>query len=271
MKLHELGPSLGRGRTSSHNIIAIRARHANSSLMPVGEGGIAPRLDIVPRETHGAELGPTGALDKSDGASRSASLASVHGTPSRRGRRRAGRSLGRSGAVRSRRAALCEAPHINSSVSSIRITLRQVEAPLALEEEHERYKPCDRAVIAQQTSNLPGCRASPPCGPRPRRPLSLGPLADFTGTFTGNGFNTIFRPDNKATPTQLPIPVTSDNVLELNLTAETRFFSLSLGAVLNRGAVQGDIFLKAFPICRPSTTSPSRASPPASISSRASG
>ena len=77
---------------------------------------------------------------------------------------------------------------------------------------------------------------------------SLGPLADFTGTFTGHGFNTIFRPDSPTTPTPLPIPVTgSDNVLELNLTTETLSFSKSLGSVPNRGMVQGDIFLNAVP------------------------
>jgi hypothetical protein len=77
---------------------------------------------------------------------------------------------------------------------------------------------------------------------------SLGPLADFTGTFTGNGFNTIFRPDSPATPTPLPIPVSgSDNVLELNLTADTISFSKSIGSVPNRGMVQGDIFLNGVP------------------------
>jgi hypothetical protein len=35
---------------------------------------------------------------------------------------------------------------------------------------------------------------------------SLGPLADFTGAFAGNGFNTIFRPESAATPTPLPFP-----------------------------------------------------------------
>jgi hypothetical protein len=79
-------------------------------------------------------------------------------------------------------------------------------------------------------------------------PPSLGPLADFTGTFTGNGFNTIFRPDSPTTPTPLPIPITgSDNVLELNLTHETLSFSASLGAVPNRGMVQGDVFLNGVP------------------------
>ncbi len=76
----------------------------------------------------------------------------------------------------------------------------------------------------------------------------LGPLANFTGTFAGNGFNTIFRPDSAATPTPLPIPVAgSDNVLELNLTSETLSFSKSLGSVPNRGMMQGDVFLNGIP------------------------
>ena len=73
---------------------------------------------------------------------------------------------------------------------------------------------------------------------------SLGPLAHFRGTFHGNGFGTIFRPDNSVTPTHLPASVgPSDNVLELNLTHETLSFSAGLGSVPNRGSVQGDAFL----------------------------
>src|SRR5690348_3494458 len=47
----------------------------------------------------------------------------------------------------------------------------------------------------------------------------LGPLAAFVGTWTGNGFNTIFRPNSPQTPTPLPVPAGGDNILELNLTA----------------------------------------------------
>jgi hypothetical protein len=80
----------------------------------------------------------------------------------------------------------------------------------------------------------------------PAGPPSLGPLAAFTGTFAGTGFNTIFRPDHANTP--LPTPVTgSDNLLELNLTTETLSFSPSLGSVPNRGMLQGDIFLNGVP------------------------
>jgi hypothetical protein len=67
----------------------------------------------------------------------------------------------------------------------------------------------------------------------------LGPLAAFAGTFTGRGFNTIFRPNSTATPTQLPsMPPEGppDNVLELNLTTETLSFSAPLGVVPNRGS-----------------------------------
>jgi len=77
-------------------------------------------------------------------------------------------------------------------------------------------------------------------------PPPLNALTAFSGTFTGNGFNTIFRPQK--TTTLLPIPVpASDNVLELNLTSETLSFSPSLGSIPNRGTLQDDIFLNGVP------------------------
>jgi LysM repeat protein len=77
---------------------------------------------------------------------------------------------------------------------------------------------------------------------------SLGPLAAFKKTFLGRGFNTIFRPQNSSTPTELPTPQPdSDNILELNLTIESLSFSNSLGAVPNRGREQADIFLNGVP------------------------
>ena len=84
-------------------------------------------------------------------------------------------------------------------------------------------------------------------------PPPLGPLAAFVGDWVGNGFNTIFRPDNAVTPTPLPNPVPPpppprDNILELNLTSESLSFSPSLGSVPNRGTTpQGDIFLNGVP------------------------
>jgi len=80
-------------------------------------------------------------------------------------------------------------------------------------------------------------------------PAPLGPLAAFVGDWVGNGFNTIFRPNNTATPTPLPNPLPpGDNILELNLTAEELAFSKNLGSVPNRGTTpQGDIFLNGVP------------------------
>ena len=90
-----------------------------------------------------------------------------------------------------------------------------------------------------------------PVAPPP--PPPLGPLSAFVGDWVGNGFNTIFRPDNNVTPTPLPNPIPPsppprDNILELNLTSENLTFSRSLGSVPNRGTTpQGDIFLNGVP------------------------
>ncbi|MGY4498766.1 hypothetical protein ACVWYH_002697 [Bradyrhizobium sp. GM24.11] len=83
-------------------------------------------------------------------------------------------------------------------------------------------------------------------------PPTLGPLSAFAGTFTGQGFNTIFRPDSATTPTQMPGPINTtdppDNVLELNLTDETMSFSNNLGSIPNRGSgPQADAFLNGVP------------------------
>ena len=83
-----------------------------------------------------------------------------------------------------------------------------------------------------------------PAGP------DLGGIADFVGTFRGNGLNTIFRPQDFAvTPTPLPKPAAgpNDNILEINLTEETLAFSAALGSIPNRGMVQGDAFLNGIP------------------------
>lgn len=73
----------------------------------------------------------------------------------------------------------------------------------------------------------------------------LGALEAFVGTWTGIGFNTIFRPQKQTFP--LPIPAPDDNLLELNLTKETLSFSPSLGSIPNRGTLQDDIFLNGVP------------------------
>jgi hypothetical protein len=95
---------------------------------------------------------------------------------------------------------------------------------------------------------VPHAAAVPGPVPVPPPPPSLGPLAAFVGNWHGNGFNTIFRPNNPITPTKLPIDVGApDNILELNRTQETLSFSASLGSVPNRGMVQADTFLNGVP------------------------
>lgn len=91
-------------------------------------------------------------------------------------------------------------------------------------------------------------------------PPDLGALTNFAPSgdddvrvFRGNGFNTIFRPQNFVqTPTPLPNPANegnNDNILELNLTRERLQFSKQLGSVPNRGAknLNPDVFLNGVP------------------------
>src|ERR1700758_4509604 len=92
-------------------------------------------------------------------------------------------------------------------------------------------------IALSSLSNFRHGAVSPSPGPQPV-PASdpdLGPLTAFVGSFSGHGFNTIFRPNNPTTPTVLPSPVNppADNVLELNLTSETLSFSKALGSVPN--------------------------------------
>jgi hypothetical protein len=80
----------------------------------------------------------------------------------------------------------------------------------------------------------------------------LGVLSKFTGTYSGFGFNTIFRPNGTTSPTKLPnLPPTEDpddNILQLNLTSESMAFSKGLTDVPNRGLnTQADIFLNGVP------------------------
>ncbi|HEY5317047.1 MAG TPA: heme-binding protein [Solirubrobacteraceae bacterium] len=69
----------------------------------------------------------------------------------------------------------------------------------------------------------------------PNPPDPLGPLADLPGTWTGHGFNTIWRPHHPDNP--------QDRFLELNLTTETLVFTKINGAIPNRGLVMPDISL----------------------------
>lgn len=79
--------------------------------------------------------------------------------------------------------------------------------------------------------------AAPPAPPNPPAPLPdpnpTSPLDLLAGTWTGTGFNTIWRPHFPDTP--------QDRFLELNLTSETMTFSPINGPIPNRGLLQDDI------------------------------
>jgi hypothetical protein len=64
-------------------------------------------------------------------------------------------------------------------------------------------------------------------------PDPLGALAALEGTWTGKGFNAIWRPHHPSNP--------QDRFLELNLTDETLVFTKINGAIPNRGLAMPDI------------------------------
>ncbi|HEY2287383.1 MAG TPA: hypothetical protein VGH88_16725, partial [Streptosporangiaceae bacterium] len=76
----------------------------------------------------------------------------------------------------------------------------------------------DQAGIAPRAA---GAAASP-----------LGPLAGLLGSWSGPGFNVIWRPNH--TPGQ-------DRFLELNVTSDQIDFAAIPGAIPNRGFLQPDI------------------------------
>ncbi|KAF9770700.1 hypothetical protein IL306_011700 [Fusarium sp. DS 682] len=91
-----------------------------------------------------------------------------------------------------------------------------------------------------------------PPPPRDEPDPPLGILASFTGSFSGPGINTIFRPNSVAPTTTtftnpvIPAPPSPPNVsvLELNLTQEDMVFSQPLGKVPNRGLEkQNDVII----------------------------
>lgn len=65
----------------------------------------------------------------------------------------------------------------------------------------------------------------------------LGPLHDLLGTWSGSGFNVIWRP-HKAKPGE---PPGQDRFLEINVTNETLQFESIPGSIPNRGLLQDDI------------------------------
>ena len=69
--------------------------------------------------------------------------------------------------------------------------------------------------------------------PASRPPPRAGPIGGLPGTWTGHGFNLIWRPKHGA----------DDHFLQLNLTTEHLVFNTIGGLVPNRGFAQGDIEL----------------------------
>jgi hypothetical protein len=125
-------------------------------------------------------------------------------------------------------------PKGENNMSDSTLLSGALSAPMNFKMNQVRQRP---TVSAQEVTS-----AAAPISP------SLGPLAAFVGNWRGQGFNTIFRPNNTKTPTTFNPPITSDNVLELNLTEETLSFSSNLGAIPNRGSgTEGDIFLNGVP------------------------
>jgi hypothetical protein len=97
--------------------------------------------------------------------------------------------------------------------------------------------------IAQQLLETPDLQ------PPPRLDEKSFPLDMLENrTFAGTGYNTIWRPRSKTPlPLDAPVPGGAQDVLELNLTAETLTFSKSLGDVPNRGvSAQKDLLLKGL-------------------------
>jgi hypothetical protein len=86
----------------------------------------------------------------------------------------------------------------------------------------EGLPPVDEAVTAQALNVQAAAQPADP----------LGPLAPLSGTWTGHGFNTIWRPHH---------PATQDRFLELNLTSETLVFTPINGPIPNRGLAMADI------------------------------
>ncbi len=78
----------------------------------------------------------------------------------------------------------------------------------------------------------PGGFGAVAAGVRPAHPAGmLGPLAQLPGTWSGQGFNTIWRPHHGG----------QDRFLELNRTTETLVFTTINGAIPNRGLLMADL------------------------------
>jgi hypothetical protein len=120
--------------------------------------------------------------------------------------------------------------------------------PTVLQPPAESAKPGNEVESLSTAVDRSGTNGADSRGPPPP---SLDALERFKGCFRGFGFNTIFRPGSRRTPTSFdkePTDKNDDNVLQLNLTSETQTFGNLLGEVPNRGLFQqADIDLTGFP------------------------
>jgi hypothetical protein len=105
-----------------------------------------------------------------------------------------------------------------------------------------------QAVKAEEIFEKRSVKMGTPSSPVPPRfqqgpittALQLGPLASLAGSWAGNGFNAIWRPDNNQPPENSKI----HRFLELNLTNESFDFQIIPGVVPNRGFnTQADLSL----------------------------
>ncbi|CAN5803176.1 hypothetical protein BH09ACT7_BH09ACT7_24140 [soil metagenome] len=120
--------------------------------------------------------------------------------------------------------------HVRSVPETHLVTATQIPSDFVINAVPERPGVATRTLALQQDPDL-------------------GPLTALKKkTFTGVGFNTIFRPQFPTSPAKLPFEVPdSDNILELNVTIETLSFQAPLGSVPNRGRLEQDIFLNGVP------------------------
>ena len=95
--------------------------------------------------------------------------------------------------------------------------------------------PADAPIPHVEAFSLPGI----PIKPLP--PIifkdPLGPLRDLLGTWSGKGFNVIWRPHRA----RAGDPPNQDRFLEINVTEETLAFEEIPGSIPNRGLLQDDI------------------------------
>lgn len=114
----------------------------------------------------------------------------------------------------------------------------------------------ERLVAATAVASLDAPSLVPLAAPvlPARPPPPPFPLGQFSGSYSGNGFNSIFRP-RPTDDTTFPPTVTlnfgglpNDNILQLNLTTEQLTFGDTIGDIPNRGLfTQSDITLQGFP------------------------